>query len=59
METLKISIDRLKEKQAINKSQNVDNQDLNARILILERAYNNILLNEVNKKSKLIIKHLK
>lgn len=58
-ENLKISIDRLKGKQVINKSENIDNPDLDIRIKVLERAYDNILLSEVNRKSKLITNYIK
>lgn len=59
METLITSINRLKAKQAINKSENIENPDLDARIKVLQRAYDNITLNEIDRKSKLINRFIK
>jgi hypothetical protein len=53
---LKNSINRLKEIERLEKAQNIENADLSIRIKLLQRAYDNIVLNEIDRKSLLINK---
>jgi hypothetical protein len=53
---LKNSINRLKETERLEKAQNIENADLSIRIKVLQRAYDNIVLSEIDRKSLLINK---
>jgi hypothetical protein len=53
---LKNSINRLKETERLEKAQNIENADLSIKIKVLQRAYDNIVLNEIDRKSLLINK---